>query len=287
MRRIEFSKYHALGNDFLIIDLIKKARYSLDFNRLAEQICSRNSGVGADGILVLTRSHMADCCIDLFNSDGSWAEKSGNGLRIVAAYCYSNYAHKKSMVFEINGEPAEAKVIKGRGDSLSIRVSLGKPVMETRRIPMKTRSKYHINSLIKIDNAEFPATVLSMGNPHAVLFVKGFDFDWKELGQMIESSRYFPQRTNVEFVKIVNRSRVILNDWERGAGATGSSGTGAAASVVAGVINGFLKRQVEVVFPSGSLFVDWSEKDDIVYLTGPVRFICLGEYNYNSGWRYK
>lgn len=283
MRRIEFSKYHALGNDFLIIDLIKKGRYSLDFNQLAEQICSRNLGVGADGILVLTQSNMADCCVDLFNSDGSWAEKSGNGLRIVAAYFHSNYIRKKNTIFEINGEPAEARVIKAGGNSFSISVSLGKPVMETRRIPMKTRSKYHINSPIKIDNAEFSVTVLSIGNPHTVLFVDGFDFDWKELGQIIENSRYFPQRTNVEFVKIVNRSRVILNDWERGAGATGSSGTGAAASVVAGVINGFLKRRVEVVFPSGSLFVDWSEKDDIIYLTGPVQFVCHGEYNYNSG----
>ncbi|MCX6827584.1 MAG: diaminopimelate epimerase, partial [candidate division Zixibacteria bacterium] len=94
----------------------------------------------------------------------------------------------------------------------------------------------------------------------------------------IETDRHFPNRTNVEFAKIIRHDKLILNDWERGAGATGSSGTGAAAAVVAGVLNGVLDRQAEVVFPSGSLFIDWDEKDNNIYLTGPVEFICQGQY---------
>lgn len=278
MRKIEFFKYHCLGNDFLIIDLINKRSRRFDFNRLAEKICNRNSGVGADGILVLTKSRMADCCIDLFNSDGSWAEKSGNGLRIVAAYYYSNYSRKKSVTFEISGEAARARIIKATANSFSVRVSLGKPVFETKLVPMKSKAKYHINQPLEIEKVKIPVTVLSVGNPHAVMFVDDFDFDWKGLGEIIECCRHFPNRTNVEFVKIVTRSRVILNDWERGAGATGSSGTGAAASVAAGVVNGLLNRRVEVVFPSGSLFIDWAESDDNIYLTGPVEFVCRGEY---------
>lgn len=282
MKKIEFYKYHGLGNDFLIIDLMKKRPAVPDYNKLAEKICNRNFGVGADGILVLTKSRRADCCIDLFNSDGSWAEKSGNGLRIVAAYFHGNYARKKKLAFEINDEIADAEIIKSGSIGFSIKVSLGKPDFETNRVPMKSTTKFHINAPIEIEKTKFPATVLSVGNPHTVLFVDRFDFDWKELGKIIENSKYFPHRTNVEFVNIVSRSKVVLNDWERGAGATGSSGTGAAAAVVAGVVNGYINRKVEVVFPAGSLYVDWSEKDDNIYLTGPVAFICKGEYLFDS-----
>ncbi|MEW5922594.1 MAG: diaminopimelate epimerase [Candidatus Zixiibacteriota bacterium] len=282
MKKIEFHKYHGLGNDFLIIDLIKKRFDIHDYNKLAERICNRNFGVGADGILVLTKSRRADCCIDLFNSDGSWAEKSGNGLRIVAAYFHTHYGRKKKLAFEINEEIAEADIIRSSAVDFSIRVCLGKPDFNTRHIPMKSRLKYHINAPIEIEKAKFPVTALSVGNPHTVIFVDRFDFDWRELGAIIENSKYFPHRTNVEFVKIVSRSRVILSDWERGAGATGSSGTGAAASVVAGVINGYLNRKADVVFPAGSLFIDWSDKDDKIYLTGPVAFTCRGEYLFDE-----
>jgi len=281
MTKIEFSKYHALGNDFIIIDLQKKRNQSFDFNSLARNICHRNFGVGADGILVLTSSRKADCCIDLFNSDGSWAEKSGNGLRVVAAYYFSHYTRKKNLLFEINNDFAGAKIIKSLRPSYSIKVSLGKPVFDTKLIPMKSKSKYCINEPVKIDGNDFPVTSLSVGNPHTVLFVDNFEFDWQELGFIIENSKQYPHRTNVEFVKIINRSKIILNDWERGAGATGSSGTGAAAAIVAGVVNGILNRKAEVIFPGGSLFIDWSGSDDKIYLTGPVDLVCHGEYEYN------
>ncbi len=278
MKKIEFFKYHALGNDFLIIDLQYRRIGGINFNRLAENICNRRSGVGADGILVLTKSKKADCCIDLFNSDGSWAEKSGNGLRIVTAYYYNYYKKKKNLSFMINDEIAEAKIIRAGKNIWSIKVSLGRPLLETKSVPMKSRQKFHINAPLKIENKNFPVTALSVGNPHTVLFVDNFDFDWKELGSIIENHNSFPNRTNVEFVKIKSHSKIILNDWERGAGATGSSGTGAAAAVAAGVVNGLLDRQSEVIFPTGSLFINWSEKDDIIYLTGPAEFICRGEY---------
>jgi len=147
---------------------------------------------------------------------------------------------------------------------------------------MKSRHKYHINLPVKVGNTNANITALSVGNPHAVIFVDNFNFDWQAVGRTIEISHHFPRRTNVEFVKIVSRHKIILNDWERGAGATGSSGTGASAAVVAGVINGFLNRQVEVVFPAGSLFVDWSDDDDNIYLTGPAEYSCRGVYFYRE-----
>jgi diaminopimelate epimerase len=163
-----------------------------------------------------------------------------------------------------------------------VQVSLGTPQFETKRIPMKSKSKYHINAPLTFGNVKLPVTILSVGNPHTVMFVDNFDFNWHELGSIVEQSDYFPHRTNVEFARIVSKSKIILNDWERGAGATGSSGTGAAAAVVAGVINGFTDRKMEVVFPSGSLFIEWNEKDDTIYLTGPVRYAGTGEYYFDA-----
>jgi diaminopimelate epimerase len=281
MKKIKYFKYHALGNDFLILDLLDKGSAGLDFNDLSLKICHRRFGAGGDGILVLTGSDMAMCCVDIFNSDGSWAEKSGNGLRIGAAYYYSKRQRRKKIEFEINGELSENRIIESEQGDYLVQASLGRPGLTTSEVPLKSKKKYHINEPLNFDGTKFPITALSVGNPHAVMFVDSFDFDWKELGAIIENSSHFPHRTNVEFVRIVNRSRIILNDWERGAGATGSSGTGAAAAVVAGVINGYLNRRCEVVFPSGSLFIDW-QPDDIILLTGPVCFVGSGEYQYSS-----
>jgi diaminopimelate epimerase len=282
MKKIAFSKYHGLGNDFIIIDRIKKRKGVDRFDKLARDICQRNFGVGADGILVLTGSKGADCRMDIYNSDGSWAEKSGNGLRIAAAYYFAAHLKNRKLRIESGDGISDAEIIRvGKQRSL-IKVSLGKPLFETRLVPVKSRFKFHINRPLKIGNLSLNATVLSVGNPHTVIFVDNFDFDWKELGRNIENAPPFPRRTNVEFAMIVGHSKLILNDWERGAGATGSSGTGAAAAVVAGVVNGYLKREVEVIFPAGSLFIDWSERDDIIYLTGPVEYICRGDYHFGA-----
>ncbi len=282
MRTLKFDKYHSLGNDFLIIDLTRGRIPKFDFNRLSLEICDRQFGVGADGILILTRSRLADCMMDVFNSDGSWAEKSGNGLRCAAAYIYGSYSKRKNIKIETVDGIATARIIKPGKKTSMIQVSVGQPVFETKRIPMKSRHKFHINEPLKVGGLSVPATVLAVGNPHCVIFVDNFNFDWLTLGEHIEYHKSFPNRTNVEFVKIVSRKKVILNDWERGAGATGSSGTGASAAVAAGVIGGHLNRRVEVVFPSGSLEINWNENDNTIYLTGPAEFVCRGEYMYDS-----
>jgi len=273
-----FQKFHCLGNDFIIIDLIGKQSSAIDLNRLAENICDRNCGIGADGILVLRASRRYDCFLDIYNSDGSWAEISGNGLRITAAYLALNHGCGKNVTIETKCDNPVAYIIRSGRKKSMVRVSLGKPEFETKKVPIKSKHKFHINRPIKIDKYDFVFTALSVGNPHAVLFVDNFDFDWEFLGEIIENSQKFPNRTNVEFVKIVNRSKVKLNDWERGAGATGSSGTGAGAAVVAGIINGLLNRRVEVVFPAGSLLIEWLSHDGNIHLVGPVEYICRGEY---------
>ncbi|MBN2227819.1 MAG: diaminopimelate epimerase [candidate division Zixibacteria bacterium] len=282
MRKIEFSKYHGLGNDFIIVDLIGKRSLTLDFNRLALKICERHRGVGADGLLVLTDSGNADCTMDVFNADGSWAEKCGNGLRCVATYLYQTHTRKKRLTIETAGEIGDARIMKTGKRNTEVRVAVGTPEFRTSKIPMRSGHEYHINQPLNIGGVALPVTALAVGNPHCVLFVDNFDFDWQTMGSDIEVDPAFPHRTNVEFVKIVNGKKIILNDWERGAGATGSSGTGASAAVVAGVVNGLLDRQVEVVFPSGSLHIDWSETNDGIYLTGPAEYVFGGLYDFDN-----
>ncbi len=157
---------------------------------------------------------------------------------------------------------------------------LGVPKFHSKDIPIKAKSKYMINGPLKIGGVNIPVTCLSMGNPHTVLFVDDFNFDWQTLGAEIESHRAFPNGTNVEFVKILSKERVRLCEWERGVGATGSSGTGAAAAVTAAVVLGLTDRKCRVEFESGSLAVNWRKRDNIIELTGPVEFICEGSYEY-------
>ena len=155
---------------------------------------------------------------------------------------------------------------------------IGKPNLETSQVPIKSKAKFMINSPLDLDGTEFPVTCLSVGNPHTVLFVDDFDFDWQQIGADIENHKIFPNGTNVEFVKVISSKKLQVADWERGVGPTGSSGTGAAAAVVASVMLGAAGRKCTVVFDTGEIEVHWRESDDIIEISGPVEFICEGTF---------
>lgn len=279
---ITYHKYHALLNDFLVIDLRRHRLAKRRLPQLALKICHRKAGVGADGVVCLSRARGADVRLDIYNSDGGWAEKSGNGLRIAAVHTYLTSSGRKRRTFRFatGSSVDEASMVKKTGAGYLVKTELGKPDFETRRIPVKSRRRFLINAPLRVGGKNFPVTCLSVGNPHTVLFVDNFDFDWPALGAEIERHRAFPNRTNVEFVKVVNRRKVKLADWERGAGATASSGTGAAAAVVAGVIQGILERRCRVIFDSGPLDIHWSEATGIIELTGPAEFVTGGTFNF-------
>ena len=247
-------------------------------SRLTMEICDRRSGVGADGVLFLSQSKSADRKFEICNADGGWAEKSGNGLRIAGLHLHLADNRKRRMNFETAVSNEEVAIVKRAGKGYLVRTSLGKPQFESKLVPVKSKQNFMINAPLDVNGTVFPVTCLSVGNPHTVLFVADFDFDWETLGADIEFHKAFPNRTNVEFVKQVTRRKVKLADWERGAGATGSSGTGAAAAVCAGVMLGMLERECEVLFESGSLLIEWVEETGIVELTGPAEFITKGTY---------
>lgn len=277
---IPFRKYHALGNDFIILDQRKKSVSKRRLPRLAREICDRRTGVGADGLLSLSSSRIADIRMDVYNADGGWAEKSGNGLRITALYLRERLKNKREMKIETGTSLDAVRLIRKISGGYVVRTELGEPVFETSRVPVRSRHKYVINSPVKIGRVALPMSCVAVGNPHAVLLVDSFDFDWHTLGAEIEKARAFPNGTNVEFVKVISRRRIELAEWERGVGATGSCGTGAAAAVASLVMMGLTERKCEVAFEAGSLQVDWKADSDIIEITGAVRFVMQGTFDF-------
>ncbi|MCP4685206.1 MAG: diaminopimelate epimerase [bacterium] len=277
---IKFRKYHALGNDFVVLDQQLQNVSKRRLPRLAREMCDRRTGVGADGLLSLSSSRKADCRMDIYNADGGWAEKSGNGLRIAAVYLSGKRRNCRQLNIETGTSVDSARLVRKIAGGYVVRTELGKPEFETSRIPVRTRQRFVINSPLKIGSVELQMSCVAVGNPHAVILVDSFDFDWPALGAEIETARPFPNGTNVEFVKVTNPEKIELAEWERGVGATGSCGTGAAAAVATLVMMGLAERRCEVVFDTGSLKVDWKTGTDIIEITGAVRFVMQGTYDF-------
>ncbi len=278
---IPFAKYHALRNDFLVVEAGSRRMATRRVERLAAALCDRRTGVGADGILYLGASKKAELRADVYNADGSWAEKSGNGLRIIGLHEFLKSRTRKRFTIEMGGEVSEVRIGRRSGKGYVISTDLGKPSFEAASVPVNSKQRYMIQAPLKIGNVELPVTCLSVGNPHTILYVDNFDFDWQTLGGDIEIHDAFPERTNVEFVKILSPKKLQVAEWERGAGPTGSSGTGAAAAVVASVMSGFVDRDCEVQFEPGSIQVTWHEKTDIIELAGPVEPVCTGSLEFS------
>ena len=279
LMRVTFTKYHALQNDFLVIERGRSALSRRRLSALVRAICHRRCGVGADGVLLVGASQRAERRVEVVNADGSRAEKSGNGLRIAALHQHLADRRRRRFLLEMDSQVHEAAVISKDASCYRLTTTLGRACFETSRIPVRCRQRYLINSPLKIGGRSFPVTCLSVGNPHTVLIVDDFDFDWQTLGAEIEKHQAFPQRTNVEFVKLISRRRLAVADWERGAGATGSSGTGAAAAVCACVIQGIAERQCRVQFDAGDLEVHWRD-DGLIELTGPAAPVACGVFDY-------
>lgn len=278
--RLPFLKYHALRNDFLVMT---SGEIRLPLKRwpdMVRKICDRRSGIGADGVLRLSPKSGTDGQVEICNADGSWAEKSGNGLRIAVMHQYLKNRRRRRFRLYMDGQVHQAHIVGRSEQGLLIETALGGVSFETDRVPVRSRRRYMINSPLKLAGLSFPVTCLSVGNPHTVLIVDDFGFDWRQVGQDIESHRSFPNQTNVEFVRVMSRKRLMVAEWERGAGATGSSGTGAAAAVCATVMLGLADRRCEVQFETGSLHVHWNADTDLVELTGLAKLVGSGEFEY-------
>ncbi len=275
--RIPFLKYHALENDFLVLDSTPHLTGRI-LARIARHACDRHRGVGADG-LIMVESSCGEFRMRLFNADGSEAEISGNGLRILAHHLFRHKrTRRKSFVIRSAAGENRVTVVSSRGGKAVSRISLGKPRFALPEIPMKGAAEFFINAPFAVASGELVGTAVSVGNPHIVFFVDTLDFDWPTFGREVECDPRFPERTNVEFGVIRSRSRIVHQSWERGVGITRASGTGAASTVAAGIINGYLDREVTVCEPAGELQITIGSLDDDILLTGPSEYIGEGSF---------
>ena len=312
-KNVPFAKFHGLGNDFIVVGA-KGLPHSL--SKFVAAILDGRTGVGADGLLVLIppRDKKHDARLRFFNPDGSEAEMSGNGIRCAGAFLAELSPARRTFLIEtLAGLKSLEKVKQGKG-KWRFRVGMGAPVLEPAKIPFKAGDfPAPVKGFpLRTQRGVLPATVTSLGNPHCSIFVKDFEsidvapvprgagpapaappcgsgatlpeteglsLDWESLGREIETNPLFPNRTNVEFVKVISRKEIAVRFWERGVGHTMSSGTGSCAATVASILNGLTGRQVRVQTQAGSLLVAWPENGEII-LTGPVERIAQGIYNY-------
>ncbi|RKO67305.1 diaminopimelate epimerase [Desulfofundulus salinus] len=276
---MQFFKVHGLGNDFILVDLVKQEwPGGEDLFETARLLCHRQFGIGADGLVLLRASPRADAFMQIINADGSEAEMCGNAIRCVAKYLYERGGIKKEVMhIETRAGVMVPRLVLENGRVAAVRVDMGIPRLERQDIPMIGPPGRVINEPLVLEGQTFHITAVSMGNPHCVLFVPDVEqVDLHGLGPKLEKHPLFPRKTNVEFVQVLNRSEVRVRVWERGAGPTLACGTGACATVVAGVLNNYSDRVVKVHLPGGTLLIEWME-DDHLYMTGPAEEVFCGQ----------
>lgn len=269
---MKFVKMHGLGNDFVITE-VKSWEEAGTFQCYTEFICNRNIGIGADGLVLIGKDTDLDIFMRIFNSDGSEAEMCGNVSRCVGRYAYEKgWMKGNSIAVKTLAGPIYPAVEIENNLVKSVRVDMGKAVLEAERIPVKGKG-----DTVCTQHGNFKFTAVSMGNPHCVIFVDDIEKVPVSLwGPAIEVNEIFPAKTNVEFVQVLNNEELIMRVWERGAGITMACGTGACASLVASVLNRYTDRQATVHLLGGDLFIEWNEVDEHVYMTGPAQQVFRG-----------
>jgi diaminopimelate epimerase len=269
------------GNDYVYIDMIRN-RYDLDFHKLAREISSRHFGVGGDGLVLIMPSKKADYRMKMFNADGSEAEMCGNAIRCVGKYLFDDrYLKKENFTIETYVDNKELVITEktSSGKAKSLSVDMGKPILNGKDIPIDV----DMNPVIGIDVMGYEGTAVSMGNPHFVIFVdKITDKQVLTDGPEIEKNPIFPNKTNVEFIEVLDSKTLKMRVWERGTGETLACGTGACASAVAAVLNNFIERSVSIQLLGGTLHIDWKKDTDRVVLTGPAVEVFRGTYDFRS-----
>lgn len=287
---IKFTKMHALGNDFIVID--DRDSKLRNVSRISGILCHRKFGIGADQLLLLGHSKTADFRMRIFNPDGSEVEMCGNGIRCLGKYIWdnvllcddTNFARKYCQSIESLAIETLAGIKYIYKSGSLYRIDMGEPVFEPAKIPLVSKTVQTrltdgkvIQYPLKAGNKTHKITCVSMGNPHAVIIVNNVDsVQLNEIGPLIENHKLFPNRTNVEFVQPQGKGSIKMRVWERGAGETMACGTGASASAVATAILGLTGRKVNVHLPGGKLLIYWSEKDNHVYMTGPAVSVFEG-----------
>ena len=276
---MDFVKMHGLGNDFVFIE--DKTGQDKDYTVLARAMCNRHTGIGADGLIVIVDSRVADVRMRIINSDGSEAEMCGNGIRCFAKYVYdSGIIEKKQFTVETPAGIMEPEITVGADNKAElITINMGRPSFNRSEIPMEGTAGRVLNEDLGVDGENWKITSLLMGVPHTVTYVDDVDsVDIEKIGPLFEKHEAFPKHTNINFAQQMDDRTVKVRTWERGAGATLACGTGSCSVAVASFLNGRTGREVDIQLPLGTLHIEYREEDGNVYMTGPAAVSFTGTW---------
>lgn len=274
---MKFTKMQGCGNDYVYVDCTKKVIEHIP--ETARKVSDRHFGIGSDGLILIRASETADFMMDMYNFDGSRSPMCGNGIRCVAKYVYDNgLTDKKQLRIETLSGIKDLELTVEEGKVVSVTVNMGAPIIKPALIPVISDLEKVIKEPITIGDTIYEITCVSMGNPHAVVFVEDPEkVPLNTLGPLFEHHNMFPQRINTEFVHVKDRNRIVMRVWERGAGETLACGTGACASAMACILNGLTENEVTVSLRGGELKIRYDEKKNAVFMTGPAVKVFDGE----------
>ena len=287
--KIEFTKMHGCGNDYVYVNGFTQKIEPEKKKDFVIRVSDRHFGIGSDGVIFINPSNKADFEMEMYNADGTRAEMCGNGIRCVAKYVYDHgMTDREDITIESFGKIKPIQITAKDGKAVLIRVDMGEPELRAGSVPVAadklgkqdgsdiSLDDSIVDAPINADGKDYRMTCVSMGNPHAVIFLDPEGLDIEAVGPGLENHPVFPNRANIEFVRIDDRSNVHMRVWERGTGETLACGTGCCATAVACILNGHTDRKVTVHVPGGDITVEWDEKDNHVYMTGPAATVYDG-----------
>jgi len=275
---MRFTKMHGAGNDYIYVNCFEET--VREPAALAVQMSRPHYGVGADGLVLIEPSPVADFGMRIFNADGSESEMCGNATRCIAKYAYERGLTSKTTLTLMTGSGLKELKLNVRGGRVhTVRVDMGTPELSPAAIPVDIPGELVVNYPLKTGDLAWNVTCVSMGNPHCVIFVnEPYDVDLPMVGPLLEHLPIFPHRANIEFVSVRHRDEITMRVWERGSGETLACGTGACAALVASVLTGKANRDARVHLPGGDVLVSWSPEDNHVYQEGGASFVFDGEW---------
>ena len=279
---MKFTKMHGAGNDYVYIDCTKKELQNPSM--ISKYISDRHFGIGADGLILIKSSSKADFFMEMYNADGSQGKMCGNGIRCVGKYVFDNGLTDKTTikVDTLSGIKILDLIVED-GKVVRAKVNMGAPILIAKDIPVISDTEKMIAQDIEVNGKIYNMTCVSMGNPHAVVYVDSTnDLKLQEIGPYFEMHERFPERINTEFIQVLDRQNLKMRVWERGSGETLACGTGACASLVATVLNGLCDDSATLHLLGGDLKITWDRNANIVYLEGPATTVFTGEINIDS-----
>lgn len=276
---MKFTKMQGIGNDYVYVDCFQETVNNP--SAVAKFVSDRHFGIGSDGLILVKPSDVADCEMDMYNLDGSQGAMCGNGIRCVAKFAYDKgIVNKKNISVATKSGIKYLDLTVKNGKVSSVKVNMGSPILNAKTIPVVSPREQVINEPLDVNGETYHITAVSMGNPHAIVYMDDVDgLDIARIGPLFENHINFPDRINTEFVKVIDRHTLQMRVWERGSGETLACGTGACAVAVASTLNGLVDEDVPITVKllGGDLEILWNRQENLVYMTGPATTVFEGE----------